>query len=57
MADIQDQDIVDIQDDFEYNFGGDGFLGQCDQEELMEQDHDSNILEEEESAELVDSEE
>ena len=57
MEDFQDQDILEIQDDFEYNFGVDGLLGQGDQEEPMEQDHDSDILEEEKSAELVDSEE
>ena len=50
MEDFQDQDILEIQDDFEYNFGMDGLLGQGDQEEPMDQDHDSVILEEEESA-------
>ena len=57
MEDFQDQDILDIQDDFEYDFGMDGLRGQGDQEEPMEQDYDSDILEEEESAEPVDSEE
>ena len=52
MEDFQDQDILEIQDDFEYDFGVDGLLGQGDQEEPMDQDHDSVILEEEESADL-----
>ena len=57
MEDFQDQDILDIQYDFEYDFGVEGLQGQRDQEEPMEQDYDSDILEEEESAEPVDSEE
>ena len=50
MEDFQDQDILEIQDDFEYDFRVDDLLGQGDQEEPMDQDNDSVILEEEESA-------
>ena len=59
MADFQDKDILDLQEDFEYDFGGDDLLGLCDQEEPMEQGYDSDvcILEEEESADPADSEE
>ena len=59
MADFQDQDILDLQEDFEYDFGGDDLLGPRDQEEPMEQGYDSDvcILEEEESADPADPEE
>ena len=59
MADFQDQDILNLQKDFEYNFRGDDLLGPGDQEEPMEQDYDSDvcILEEKESADPADEEE
>ena len=56
MEDFQDQDILDIPDDFESDdFSGEDLQGQHDQQEPM--DYDSNILEEEESAQPADSEE
>ena len=48
MEDFQDQDILDIPDGFEYDFGEVDLQGQRDQEEPM--DYNSIILEEEESA-------
>ena len=48
MEDFQDQDILDIPDGFQYDFGVDYLQGQRDQEEPM--DYDSPIQEEEESA-------
>ena len=35
MADLQ-EDVLILQDDFEYDFGGDDLLGLHDQEEPME---------------------
>ena len=56
MDDLQNHDFLDIPDDFEYdNFRGEGLQGQRDQEESM--DYNSDILEEEESAQPADSEE
>ena len=43
MADFQDQDILDLQEDFEYDFWGDDLLGLRDQEEPMEQGYDSDV--------------
>ena len=40
MADFKDQDILECQEDFEYNFGGDDLLGPRDQEEPMEQGYE-----------------
>ena len=42
MEDFQDQDILDIPDGFEYNFGEVDFHGQCDQEEPMDYDNLEN---------------
>ena len=56
MEDFQDHDILDIPDNFEYkDFRGEGLQGQRNQEEPM--DYDSDILEEEESAQPANSEE
>ena len=55
MADFQDQDILELQEDFEYDFGG----GMTFLEEPMEHGYDIDvlILEEEESADPADQEE
>ena len=39
MADLQ-EDVLVLQNNFEYNFGVDGLLGPRDLEEPMEQDFD-----------------
>ena len=54
MEDFQDQDILNIPDGFEYKFREVDLQGQFDQEEPM--DYDSDILEEEESAQPAASE-
>ena len=53
MEDFQDQDILNIPDDFEYNhFRGEDLQGHHDQEEPKVYDRD--IMEEEESAQPAD---
>ena len=40
MANFHQEDVLILNDNYEYNLGGDGLLGPCDQKEPMEQDFD-----------------
>ena len=50
MANFHQEDVLILNDNYEYNLGGDGLLGLRDLEEPMEQDLDVCILDQEESA-------
>ena len=50
MANFHQEDVLVLNDNYEYNLGGDGLLGLHDLEEPMEQDLDVCILDQEESA-------